>query len=166
MEAFFGSNQSTYRVWASIAFRFNQDHLCYMESLAAEQNMDLFQLTKSTKFGSHYPEAYGTSDTLCPSHKDLVSSSHRFERVLTYLSEKKRPGQDLKKIFWHRAQALIDHKQYSGICLIGNKGVFLNSQGEFFPCCWTANRYSHNESWQELARSKFNLWKHSFEQII
>ena len=50
--------------------------------------------------------------------------------------------------------------------MIGNKGVFLNSQGEFYPCCWTANRYEHNQSWHELARTKFNLYANTFEQIL
>ena len=39
-------------------------------------------------------------------------------------------------------------------------------QGEFFPCCWTANRYDHNADWQELAKTRFNLWNHSFQDIL
>jgi len=166
LKAFAGSNQTTYRVWATIAFRFNQDHLDSIQSLALEHEMDLFQITKSTKFSSHYPGAYGISDPLCPDRKDLVSSSHRFERVSTALSAKTRPGETLKEIFWSRAQELVQHEKHSGICLIGNKGVFLNSQGEFYPCCWTANRYAHNDMWQDLAKSRFNLWNHSFQEIL
>jgi len=166
LEAFTRCNQKTYRVWASIAFRFNQDHLDSMQKLAYNYGMDLFQITKSTKFGSHYPQTYGISDPLCPDRKDLVSSSHRFERVLINLSTRSRPGEILKEIFWNRAQELINHDKYSGICLIGNKGVFLNSQGEFFPCCWTANRYDHNAAWHELAKTRFNLWNHNFQEIL
>jgi hypothetical protein len=50
--------------------------------------------------------------------------------------------------------------------LIGNKGVFLNSQGEFYPCCWTANRYEHNQAWQDRARAQFNLNERTFQDII
>ena len=156
----------TYRTWAAIAFRFNQDHLDHMKRSAQMLGMDLFQLTKSTKFGSHYPEAYGKTDPLCPDRPDLVSSSHRFQRVLAALTDRTRPSDPFKEIFWQRAQDLDKHKQYSGICLIGNKGVFLNSQGEFYPCCWTANRYTHNQQWHDLARTRFNLWHRSFEQIL
>lgn len=166
IQSFAETNSLTYRVWATIAFRFNQYHLGEMQDLARSYDMDLFQLTKSTKFGSHYPGTYGIVDPLCPDRSDLVSSSHRFERVLTNLTQKVRPGQILKEIFWQRAQDLSTQAQHSGICLIGNKGVFLNSQGDFFPCCWTANRYSHNNDWHHMARSKFNLWQHNFAEII
>jgi hypothetical protein len=137
-----------------------------MQSMANALDFDLFQITKSTKFSSHYPEAYGTNDLLCPTDPNLVSSSHRFERVLFQLTNKVRPGQLLKEIFISRAQELQQKNQHSGICLIGNKGVFLNSQGEFYPCCWTANRYEHNQAWHTKAQSQFNLNTRTFQDII
>ena len=44
--------------------------------------------------------------------------------------------------------------------------MFLNSQGEFYPCCWTANRYEHNQSWQDRAKAQFNLNERTFKEII
>lgn len=164
--AFCHTNKDTYRVWAAIAFRFNQDQLTSMSTMAQQKGFDLFQITKSTKFGSHYPEAYGLDDHLCPDRSDLVSSSHRFERILNELTQKPRPGQLLQQIFFSRAQSLRHKKQHSAICMIGNKGVFLNSQGEFYPCCWTANRYPHNQTWHERGRTCFNLKDRTFEEII
>ena len=164
--AFCAANHDTYRVWAAIAFRFNQHRLDHMRHMAESTGMDLWQLTKSTKFGSHYPDTYGHEDPLCPDDPELVSSSHRFERVLQPLTTRPRPGGALKTMFLQRGQALDQQNLYSGICLIGNKGVFVNSQGEFFPCCWTATRYHHNQSWQELARSRFNLWHRSFSEVM
>jgi MoaA/NifB/PqqE/SkfB family radical SAM enzyme len=166
ISAFAQTNQSTYRVWAAIAFRFNQDRLDHMRDLAGDVGMDLFQITKSTKFGSHYPETYGHQDPLCPDRSDLISSGQRFERVLTGLTHRPRPSQILKDVFWARAQDLDRQKKHAGICLIGNKGVFLNSRGEFYPCCWTANRYPHNEQWHTLAKERFNLWHRTFESIL
>ena len=29
--------------------------------------------------------------------------------------------------------------------MIGNKGLYLNAKGKFYPCCWTALRYGHNK---------------------
>jgi len=162
IKSFADSNAGrTYRTWAAIAFRFNQNHLNHMQKSAQALGMDMFQLTKSTKFGSHYPEAYGKEDPLCPDRPDLVSSNHRFQRVLAPLTGRARPSDSLKEIFWQRAQNLDKHNQY-----IGNKGMFLNSQGEFYPCCWTANRYPHNQQWHDLSQSRFNLWHRSFEQIL
>jgi MoaA/NifB/PqqE/SkfB family radical SAM enzyme len=166
MQSFVSANQATYRVWATIGFRFNQDHLPEIKRMAQDAGMDTWQLTKSTKFGSHYPDAYGTDDPLCPESADLISSSHRFERIVEDLTHRARPSDVLKAVFWQRAQDLDQHKQHSGICLIGNKGVFLNSQGEFYPCCWTANRYAHNQSWQDLAKNQFNLQQRKFQDII
>lgn len=159
IEAFKKINNSTYLVWAAIAFRFNEHNIDTMQSMAKQLGFDSFQLTKSTKFGSKYPAAYSDNDLLEPTNPTLVASAHRFERVVTPLSSKIRPGAELKIEFLKRATELGN---YSGICLIGNKGVFLNSRGEFYPCCWTANRYPHNDSWQ----GKFNLNTNTFEEII
>ena len=160
------TNTTTYRVWASIAFRFNEFDLSNQKEMARMWRFDLYQLTKSTKFGSKYPTAYGESDLLEPTNSDLVSSSHRFERTLEYISNKDRPGKEIKQLFCSRAENLAKHTTHSGICLIGNKGVFLNSQGEFYPCCWTANRYEHNQTWHNLAQTKFNLNTNTFEEIL
>jgi len=153
------SHSECYMVWAAIAFKFNEDHLDYMQQLAHSIGMDSFQLTKSTKFGSKYPNEYGADDELEPTNPTLVASSHRFERVVTPLTSRKQPGSELKIEFQQRATQLGN---YSGICLIGNKGVFLNSRGEFYPCCWTANRYPHNDTWQ----GRFNLNTQTFNEII
>ena len=142
IDAFKKINNSTYLVWAAIAFKFNQHSLESMKAQAQALGFDCFQLTKSTKFGSKYPNAYGVDDQLEPS-QDLVAAAHRFERTITALTSKKRPGAELKIEFLKRSTQLGN---YTGICLIGNKGVFLNSRGEFYPCCWTALRYPHNYS--------------------
>lgn len=159
IQAFRSVNQATYLVWAAIAFRFNQQHHEHMKAQASALGFDSFQLTKSTKFGSKYPSAYGIEDLLEPTDPALVASAHRFERVVTSLTSKIRPGAELKIEFLKRATQLGNH---SGICLIGSKGVFLNSRGEFYPCCWTANRYPHNDSWQ----GRFNLNTKTFEEIM
>lgn len=166
MQTFCAANQTTYRVWDTIAFRFNQWNLDKIQHMARAAGMDAWQMTKSTKFGSHYPEAYGHDDALCPERADLVSSSHRFERAWYDLTAKARPGSALKQIFWQRAQQLAEKNLYAGICLIGNKGVFVNSLGEFYPCCWTATRYAHNQAWHDLARTRFNLWHHTFAEVL
>ncbi len=166
IKTFFSYNKTTYRVWAAIAFSFNQNFISYQKNLAVGMGFDLHQLTKSTKFGSKYPSAYGEHDPLEPTDITLVASSHRFERVQYQITDKIRPGMELKKIYFQRAEHLAEYTLNSGICLIGNKGVFLNSQGEFYPCCWTANRYAHNKQWHQLASDRFNLNNHTFQEII
>jgi len=155
-------NTTTYKVWATIAFKFNEQHLIKIKTIALASGFDSYQLTKSTKFASKYP-SYGTNDPLEPEDRQMIASGHRFERIIEALTPKQRPGNELKTIFLQRAENLGN---YSGICLIGNKGVFLNSQGEFYPCCWTANRYEHNQDWHTRASTHFNLNTRTFQEII
>jgi len=164
INTFFDHNHQTYRVWSAIGFRFNESHIERMINDAKNQGFDLFQLTKSTKFGSKYPDSYGCNDELEPLDKHLIPEGHRFERDLIYFTNKERRSEWLKPLFAQRAESL-KKTDYSGICLIGNKGVFLNSQGEFYPCCWVATRYGHNQEWNNMAKSQFNLHNRTFTEI-
>jgi len=164
INSFNQANTSTYKVWASIAFRFNENNLLRQKVSAMACGFDSYQLTKSTKFGSKYP-SYGLNDPLEPVDRQLIAPGHRFERRIHKLSTKQRPGEELKTIFLQRAEDL-QKTPHSNICAIGNKGVFLNSQGEFYPCCWTANRYEHNKAWLTKAQTQFNLNTRKFQDII
>jgi MoaA/NifB/PqqE/SkfB family radical SAM enzyme len=138
-------------VWAAIAFRFNQDHLDRMQTMAKSLGVDRFQLTRSTKFGSVYP-SYGADDPLQPSVQ-FVSSSHRFERDVTYFTN------GASKISQTNIQLYKDvavQNNVKPLCEIGNKGIYIDARGRLFPCCWVANRYTHNTEWQTLAE-QFNL---------
>jgi MoaA/NifB/PqqE/SkfB family radical SAM enzyme len=159
-------NKTTYTVIATIAFRFNETDLEKIVKLAYDYNFDCWQLTKSTKFGSTYPDAYGNDDLLQPLDKKLIASGHRFEREQNYITAKQRPGADLKETFWQRAKELQNNTEYPALCYIGNKGVFLKATGEFYPCCWTALRYPHNEKWNKLAETKFNLYNNTLDEIL
>jgi MoaA/NifB/PqqE/SkfB family radical SAM enzyme len=158
-------NTSTYKVWALIAFKFNENHISEVKKLAIEKNFDGFQTTLSTKFGSKYPQAYGDNDILEP-NSSMIPKGHRFERNFELLSNKKRRTEDIKSIYKETIFKLKDENVTPRLCLIGNKGVFLNSQGEFYPCCWVATRYEHNSQWIELAKEKLNLHKRTFDEII
>jgi MoaA/NifB/PqqE/SkfB family radical SAM enzyme len=143
-------------VWAAIAFRFNQHKLTDMMSQAQSWGMDGFQTTKSTKFGKIYP-AYGADDALQPA-EEFVSTSHRFERETILLSVR-----GLNNHAWKMHPINLDlyknSKEINGVrplCAIGNKGLYIDARGRLFPCCWVANRYSHNSEWKGIA-NKFDL---------
>jgi len=149
-------------VWAAIAFRFNEDLLDHMQDLAKQLDVDVFQLTKSTKFGSIYP-SYGIDDPLQPSVK-FVSSSYRFEREISELTSRGSWTPVHKKNI-----KLYNHTQsrngVTPLCEIGNKGLYIDARGRLFPCCWVANRYNHNSEWQQLAE-KFNLHKKTLTNVL
>jgi MoaA/NifB/PqqE/SkfB family radical SAM enzyme len=149
-------------VWATIAFKFNEDHLDNMLKFAQQLGVDRFQLTKSTKFGSVYP-SYGINDPLQPSVK-FVSSSHRFEREVTPFTELGR--HDVVK--FSNIKLYNQTKSRNGItplCEIGNKGLYIDARGRLFPCCWVANRYNHNSEWQQLAEN-FDLHKKTLIDVL
>ena len=137
-------------IWAAIAFKFNEDHLDIMQQFAKQLGVDIFQLTKSTKFGSVYP-SYGVDDPIEPSVK-FVSSTHRFEREVTPLTK----AGEWTKISLTNNRLFNQTQSRNGItplCEIGNKGLYIDARGRLFPCCWVANRYNHNSDWQQLANN-------------
>jgi len=140
-------------VWAAIAFKFNENQIDYMRSLAVKLGMDAFQLTRSTKFGSVYP-SYGVDDPLQPSVK-YVSSSHRFERDIAVLSPRGL-NNTVRLTNIKLYKAVEETNGVKPLCEIGNKGLYIDAQGRLFPCCWVANRYSHNSEWKDIA-NKFDL---------
>ena len=141
-------------VWAAIAFQFNENYLDNMRHQAQELGVDIFQITKSTKFGVIYP-SYGANDPLQPSKK-FISSTHRFERDTTMLSDLASYHQPISKINLDLYNSTKSHNGVTPLCKIGNKGLYIDAQGRLFPCCWVANRYNHNSEWQQLANN-FNL---------
>jgi MoaA/NifB/PqqE/SkfB family radical SAM enzyme len=138
-------------VWAAIAFKFNEDHLDRMQTMAKSLGVDRFQLTRSTKFGSVYP-SYGSDDPLQPSVR-FVSSSHRFEREVVNFSNRTN---HISKTNIQLYKDVAVQNNVKPLCEIGNKGIYIDARGRLFPCCWVANRYTHNTEWQTLAE-QFNL---------
>lgn len=138
-------------VWAAIAFKFNEQHVAKMVNTANSWGVDVFQLTKSTKFGKVYP-SYGEADPLQPA-ESLISSTERFERDYIVLHN------HIKTESLSNILAFQNSKEINGVrplCTIGNKGLYIDARGRLFPCCWVANRYTHNTEWQEIAE-RFNL---------
>ena len=149
-------------VWAAIAFKFNEDRIDHMKNLALSLGMDAFQLTKSTKFGTIYP-GYGADDPLEPSKK-FVSSSHRFERDVVVLSSRGLNSHvNTKNMQLYKSVAEVNGVK--PLCEIGNKGLYIDAQGRLFPCCWVANRYSHNSEWKAIA-TKFDLNRRALADAV
>lgn len=147
-------------IWAAIAFKFNQKYIQRMKAQAFDLGFDRFQLTKSTKFGSVYPH-YGDKDILEPI-PDLVSQSHRFEREVYDFTDRKPQSWPINL---ERYQQSSEINGVKPLCSIGNKGLYISAQGHLFPCCWVANRYDHNQEWQELGK-QFDLKQRSLESVL
>ena len=151
------SNTQARLIWATIVFDFNQDHLDKIERHARARKFDFLQITRSTKFAKVYP-IYGPQDNLQP-RAEWIAPGHRFDREIIQLDRRAWPSAHLANLrAWTQAQDKYQHSETLPLCAIGNKGLFINSQGHFFPCCWVANRYPHNAEWIERGRH-FDLTK-------
>jgi MoaA/NifB/PqqE/SkfB family radical SAM enzyme len=133
---------SVFLTWAAIAFRFNEDKIGHMRQIAQDLKFDYFQLTHSTKFGSNY-SAYPLNDPLEPSNKFVARG--RFSRKIENISHRQWNDRCVDT-FGDRYKNLKPIGDIQPLCSVGNKGLYINSQGTFYPCCWTGLRYAHNNN--------------------
>lgn len=131
-----GHESQAHVVWASIFFRFNQDHQSEIIAQARANNCDSVQWTKSTKFASKY-DTYGPYDYLEP-RDEFISSTNRYERHVEKLSDRVQPIQD----YMTQNIKLYDQTQAQGsilpLCMVGNRGMYLSADGSLHPCSWTS----------------------------
>lgn len=165
--------------WALIVFSFNQDKIDAIKLQAIELGMDSLQVTKSTKFGSKYGEAYnGDQDTLEP-RPEWISTSHRYERSVINLSGRQVPNHayiEHNKVMFHKIKKQYQNSTIVPLCEIGNRGIYVNAEGVVFPCSWTSFPYdslSHEgktikwkNSFFSQYREHMNLRNRPLEEII
>jgi MoaA/NifB/PqqE/SkfB family radical SAM enzyme len=159
-------SSSAVKTWAAIAFSFNYKKInTKMIPMAEALGFDKFQLTLSTKFGSKYAN-YLTNDvdSLEPSGK-YVAKSHRFERLVYDLTGREMLQNKSYELNLYHFFKLENINNIAPICQIGNKGLYISSQGYFYPCCWLANRYNHTQ-WQEFRRPEFDLKERTITQVL
>lgn len=172
-------NSAVFLTWATIVFSFNQDHLDSIKQQATNLGMDSMQLTKSTKFGSKYGDAYGGTEDALEPRAEWISSSHRYERDIINLSGRTENNSN----YMSTNQRLYEKisKEYQGLpviplCEIGNRGIYVNAEGVVFPCSWTSFPYhslSYNGKtikWQDSFfaqhRDAMNLNTRTLEEIV
>ena len=160
------SNSDVVMTWAAIAFSFNQDQLLSrMESNAYSLGFDRYQVTLSTKFGSKYENYYTDgADSLEP-QSSWIASGHRFERIVKVLTDRQQLDNGKSKLndeIWERSDLT---KSILPMCQIGNKGLYISSQGYFYPCCWMANRYNHTR-WQQFRTHAYDLNKRTIQGVL
>jgi len=156
------ASSDVYMTWACIVFKFNELYLDQIEQQAKELGFDRLQITRSTKFNKVYP-IYPENDPLQPSDQG-ISDKHRFTREFIDFNNRKpsKVGYETNvKLF----KTVKTYENTKPLCGIGNKGLFLNSQGRLLPCCWVANRYNHNNEWSEIGK-QFDLTVRSMDDVL
>lgn len=158
-------NSNVIMTWAAIAFSFNFSKLDYMRDIAENLGFDKFQITYSTKFGSKYANYLTNGLDLLEPPVDYIPKGHRFTRKITNLTDRQvlDNGKNLiNENLWLQTQPI---KNIIPMCNIGNKGLYISSQGYFYPCCWVANRYNHNQ-WQSFRKEKYNLNNNTITEVL
>ena len=161
------SNSTVMMTWAAIAFNFNESQLLNkMIDKAKDLNFDQFQVTKSTKFGSNYDHYYRDGDEpLEPYDQNLISRTGRFERLTFDISCRQQYDNGKNNINLSLWNNIDQSQKIIPMCQIGNKGLYISSEGYFYPCCWMANRYSHISN-ERFKKPIFDLNTRTIEDVV
>lgn len=163
LEAMAGS--AAFKAIDSIYFSFNHHNMARIESLARSFAFDQMRITRSTKFGEIYPvyRDQTGADKLQPPKK-FMSQIRRYQTRLVPLSTRTAPDQSFQNAVsrYHTTHNIGSIKP---LCQIGSKGLFINSQGYFFPCCWIVNRYD-DQNYQSWLRPEFNIREQGLESVL
>jgi MoaA/NifB/PqqE/SkfB family radical SAM enzyme len=164
--------------WATIVFKFNQEHLEQIKQQAAELGCDGLQLTYSTKFGSKYGKAYGgLSDPLEP-REEFISKTHRYERYFTNLSGREQLNQDYMDANQQQFEKISAeyNKFITPMCAIGNRGIYVSADGIIHPCSWVSYPYESlhtdrktiqfKDSFHQSNRDGLNLHTRALDEIL
>lgn len=149
-----------YMSWSTILFKFNENHIEQMIETARKIGFDVFQLTQSTKFGK-YNNSYPKDDPLQPSDNYLINHG-MYERQLTVLNNR-RYKEPYKSFNIEHYQQTNDIGDVFPLCHTGLKGIYIDSDGYFYPCCWVANKYEHNKVWD---KRRINLDKTTLIEAV
>jgi MoaA/NifB/PqqE/SkfB family radical SAM enzyme len=165
--------------WAPILFSFNEDHIDDIIGQARTIGCDTVQFTRSTKFGSVYGDAYGgTVDPLEPKNPQHISKTHRYERYSVQLSGRRLDNVDY--LATNKLEFLKTKEQYdkfvTPMCVIGNRGLYVNAAGQLYPCSWTSFPYEalstarktikFQDSFFTVNKDALNLFKNDLETVL
>lgn len=157
------------KYWDVIYFKFNENKIDVIEEKAKKLDIDRIQITKSTKFGFFYSHYNNTeiNSILEPEDKSLISTSGRFERNTIYITNKQKADNfsiDSNKTSYTSVVHEYNNRSIVPLCLIGTKGLFVNSQGYLIPCCWMANRY--NNDYKQFLIPELNIKQQGLEKVF
>ena len=163
--------------WATIIFKFNQDHLDNIIEQARNIGCDSVQFTRSTKFGSVYG-AYGAEKDPFEPRAEHISKTHRYERYSVATSNRQINNQTYMET--NKIKFLDAREKWNTfvtpMCVIGNRGLYVNALGQLYPCSWTSFPYEqlstdrktirYEDSFFNVNKDKLNLHTRSLSDIL
>lgn len=151
--------------WAGIVFSFNESKIEKMKQISKDWGMDKFQVTFSSKFGANY-DHYNIEgkDYLQPTNA-YVNSQGRFDRQITNHTNKRLVQDTSMAKNIEMFKSVAERKNIIPLCLIGTKGLYVNSQGYFMPCCWLGNRYNY-KNYSKFLHDDCNIKKMGLHHVL
>lgn len=162
------ANSNVYMSWDLIVFAFNQDHIDLIYNNAKFLGFDQLQITYSTKFGSKYENYLTDNKDLLEPSSSFVSNTHRFQRKIIKITDRQNliePAVEENVKKYKEVYDKYQHEKIIPLCLIGTKGIFVNSQGYMIPCCWVGNRYNHTGR-HKFLKPEFNIKEKGLESVL
>lgn len=147
-------------VWDLIYFDFNYQQKDNIIKQATELGFDAIRFTKSNKFNFYY-SSY-EKDLEPPA--EYISGQGRFESETVKLSQRHIYDNAFKNavkryLEMDRSQSIIP------LCSIGTKGLFVDSRGYFYPCCWVINKYNTQQYQQWLTPDR-NIKQSGLQAVL
>ena len=157
--------------WSTIIFKHNLHNIGGIRQLAQKIGVDSFAIVLSERFGS-YQNVYLNSEGVDPLEPDkhLISDFLRPERYKHIFNKSKAMSEFYKKfnvIFkknYDETKLNYKNSEILPSCKYGYRGVYVDVNGIFSPCCWVGSPYKAKES--PLVRGKIHKYSECVEPYL
>lgn len=137
--------------WSAIYFKFNEDRMNRIRSIATSLGCDEFQSVLSSKFDGRY--SVDGIDPLKPVNPTNLSTGQYIKEILTIGRVRRiHPIQYQNRHEWAR-------------CLNWQKELFVNVDGLVFPCPWFNSGYQENDFVQKY-RDRLSVKTRSLNEVL
>lgn len=173
--------------WSTIIFKHNSCNIDKIKQTAQNIGVDSFHIVLSERFGS-YQNVYLNSEGIDPLEPDkqFISDILRTRRYKYKFQTNKLKAMSLfyKKFNqeyekkYKQTQQNYKNSEILPSCKYGYRGVYIDTNGLFTPCCWVGHPYKEKESpivknkIQKYAKciepylEELNLNHHSLESVL
>jgi MoaA/NifB/PqqE/SkfB family radical SAM enzyme len=143
------ASSSCLMCWSAIYFKFNEQQMPFIKSLAVDLDFDMFQTVKSSKFDGRY--SVNGVDVLKPQN---IASTSQYERHTETLSRS--------------LPVMVDSREKNhswAKCVNWEKEMFISVEGLVSPCPWFNNGYQKN-TFVERYQERLNIKTRTLNEIL
>ena len=177
-------NKKVYIIWSTIVFKFNQNQLEKIQSLAENLGVDAFNLVESALFGSNFTNYIDPKlgfDPLEPDNayyekNQATTNRGCFIQLTQRLQERNIKSTVLS--FINKYNKVYKNSYIMPLCRIGERGLYVDAEGTLYPCSWISHpfgvKYSRERkksiTWEKSLfvehKDSFNLNHNSLENVL